>query len=79
MNRILKGIDDVENRIKELSRMGVKPDQLVIINLGDLVENCGMNYYANQLATLRCAFITYTNDDCKKISDEMYRTMEQII
>ena len=52
MNRILKGIDDVENRIKELSRMGVKPDQLVIINLGDLVENCGMNYYANQLATL---------------------------
>ena len=53
MERVLQSVDDVEDRIKELKKMGVKPDQLTIYNLGDLVENCGVNnWYANQIATL---------------------------
>lgn len=53
VDRILQSIDDVEDRVKELSKMGIKPDTLVIVNLGDLLENCGVNnWYANQMATL---------------------------
>jgi len=53
MERILQVVDDVDDRIKELKRMGVKPEQLVIYNLGDLVENCSTSgWYANQIATL---------------------------
>ena len=53
MKRILESIDDVEDRIKELKKMGIKPNQLVIYNLGDIVENCSTSgWYANQIATL---------------------------
>ena len=52
VDRVLQGIEDVENRIKDLERIGVRPDQLVIGSLGDLIENCGNDWYPAQTAML---------------------------
>lgn len=52
VQRFLVGIDEVENRWKELVKTGRKLDRLVVLGLGDLIESCDGHY----------AMQTYQND-----------------
>lgn len=51
INRILRVIDDLENRIRELNRLGRKIKRIVIAGVGDMVENCA-GHYASQTFTV---------------------------
>ncbi|CAB4218510.1 hypothetical protein UFOVP1608_33 [uncultured Caudovirales phage] len=44
--RILAGIDSVEERVKELRKMGRPLGELVVLGLGDIIEGCGDDFYA---------------------------------
>lgn len=44
VSRFLAGINEVENRWKELVKTGRKLDRLVVLGLGDLIESCDGHY-----------------------------------
>jgi hypothetical protein len=44
VKRLLQMIDDVDNRIDELKKIGRNIDTLVVACLGDMIENCEGNY-----------------------------------
>ena len=44
VQRILAMIDDVENRIKELNKLGRQIGRLFIIGMGDMIEGCDQSY-----------------------------------
>ncbi len=46
IQRILVMIDSVEDRIKELRKIGRRPGLLVVAGLGDMIENCDGQYNA---------------------------------
>ena len=44
VDRVLKGIDDVTHRFKQLEKLGHTFDRIIIAGLGDLVEGCSQFY-----------------------------------
>jgi len=46
VNRILTMIDNVEQRIKNLRKIGRDLGTLVVAGMGDIIENCSQNYSA---------------------------------
>ena len=44
VSRFLAGINEVENRWRELVKTGRKLDRLVVLGLGDLIESCDGHY-----------------------------------
>lgn len=47
ISRILKGIDDVELRVKELRKLGRPVGELIVLWVGDSIEGC-VGHYAQQ-------------------------------
>jgi predicted phosphodiesterase len=44
VKRVLKGLDQLVQHIKDLKKLGRAPDVILLVGMGDLVERCSGNY-----------------------------------
>lgn len=51
IKRLLEMIDKVDNRIKELKKLGRKMDELLVLGIGDMIEGCS-EFYSYQAFTV---------------------------
>lgn len=84
INRYDIALQDAVSRIKHLRKIGVEIDEVHLVGLGDLTENCSLNYFASQpynvelslieQYTLARAFIFKTVETFLPLADKIILT-----